>query len=57
MANFIFKLALLSFIVWVVYMIATGNMGKAKEATQNYSDVMLQGKPTSQQNPEAEKQK
>lgn len=46
MANFIFKLALLGFVVWVVYMIATGNMGKAKEATQNYSDVLLQGKPT-----------
>ena len=28
------------FVGVVVYMIATGNMGGAKKATQNYADVM-----------------
>ena len=28
------------FVGALVYMIATGNMGGAKKATQNYSDVM-----------------
>jgi len=27
----------------VIYMIATGNMGGAKKATQNYADVMRGG--------------
>lgn len=27
------------FIVWIGYMIYTGNMGGAKKATQNYLDV------------------
>ncbi len=46
MANFLFKLFLLGFIIWVVYMIMIGDMGDAKKATQNYNDVMLQGRPT-----------
>jgi len=28
------------FVGFIVYMIATGNMGGAKKATQNYADVM-----------------
>ncbi len=32
------------FVAILIYMIATGNMGGAKKATQNYSDVMRGGK-------------
>ena len=28
------------FVGTIVYMVATGNMGGAKKATQNYADVM-----------------
>lgn len=49
MASFLFKMILLGGLIWVIYMIATGNMGGAKNATQNYNDVMLQGKPTTNQ--------
>jgi hypothetical protein len=41
MANFLFKVAILAFIGWVIYMILTGNMGDAKKATQNYQDVLI----------------
>ncbi len=32
------------FVGALIYMIVTGNMGGAKKATQNYSDVMHGGK-------------
>ncbi len=41
MANFLFKLILLGGIGWVIYMVATGNMGGAKEATGNYQKQLL----------------
>ena len=47
MGNLIFKLILLGGIGWVVFMIATGNMGGAKDATSNYNKV-LQGSPAAQ---------
>lgn len=34
-----FKWIAIVFICVIVYMIATGNMGGAKDATQNYVDV------------------
>jgi hypothetical protein len=34
-----FKWILIAFIGAIIYMIATGNMGGAKDATQNYVDV------------------
>jgi hypothetical protein len=34
-----FKWILIAFIGAIAYMIATGNMGGAKNATQNYVDV------------------
>ena len=34
------KYIAIAFVAVVVYMIATGNMGGAKKATQNYSEVM-----------------
>ena len=48
MANFLFKLIFFGFIGWVIYMIAIGDMGEAKKATQNYGDVMLKGRSTTQ---------
>ena len=48
MANFIFKMVLLGALVWVIYMIATGNMGGAQDATANYNKV-LQGSPAAQE--------
>jgi len=33
----------IAFIVAVVYMIATGNMGGAQKATKNYNEVMRGG--------------
>ena len=35
------------FMVGIIYMIATGNMGGAKNATQNYANVMYSGKNSS----------
>jgi cbb3-type cytochrome oxidase subunit 3 len=35
-----FKWIGIVFIAVIVYMIATGNMGGSKKATQNYADVM-----------------
>ena len=34
------KWIVIIFIGVIIYMIATGNMGGAKKATQNYADVM-----------------
>ena len=34
----------IALIAGVIFMIATGNMGGAKKATQNYADVMTGGK-------------
>lgn len=44
MGSFIFKLIFFGFIGWVIYMIVTGNMGGAQDATANYNKV-LQGSP------------
>jgi hypothetical protein len=33
----------IALVAGVIYMIATGNMGGAKKATQNYADVMRGG--------------
>ena len=38
------KWFIIIFVGVIIYMIATGNMGGAKKATQNYVDVMNQGK-------------
>ena len=35
----------IAFVAVVLIMIATGNMGGAKKATQNYADVMRAGSP------------
>jgi len=37
------KWIVILFVAGIVYMIATGNMGGAKNATQNYADVMRGG--------------
>lgn len=34
-----FKWILIAFVAAIAYMVYTGNMGGAKEATQNYVDV------------------
>ncbi len=38
------KWFLVIFVAAIVFMIATGNMGGAKHATQNYAEVMRSGK-------------
>jgi hypothetical protein len=47
------KWVIIIFVAVIGYMIATGNMGGAKKATQNYADVMTTGKPTPQAKPAA----